>query len=60
LARADEQGLPLRVADVELDDVLDTECRRLHTAGTVPVDCTVHPVRVHGDAAQLGRTAPPC
>jgi len=33
LARADEQGLPLHISDVDLDDVLDTECRRLRSAG---------------------------
>ena len=55
LARADEQGLPLNIADVDLDDVLDTECARLHAAGTQRVDCSIRPVRVRGDAAQLGR-----
>jgi len=55
LARADEQGLPLHLGDVDLDDVLDTECRRLRSMGHLRVDCTVNPVRVRGDAAQLSR-----
>ena len=55
LARADEQGLPLNIVDVDLDDVLDTECARLHAAGTVRVMCTTNPVRVRGDASQLAR-----
>jgi two-component system OmpR family sensor kinase len=55
LARADERGLPLHLTDVDLDDVLDTEARRLRAAAAVRVECTVHPVRVLGDAPQLGR-----
>ena len=55
LARADEKGLPLHLSDVDLDDVLDTECRRLQSAGTLQVSSTVAPVRVRGDASQLGR-----
>jgi len=55
LARADEKGLPLHISDVDLDDVLDTECRRLRSAGTLRLDCSGHPVRVRGDATQLGR-----
>lgn len=55
LARADEQGLPLHISDVDLDDVLDTECARLHAAGTARVMCTTDPVRVRGDASQLAR-----
>jgi len=55
LARADEKGLPLHISDVDLDDVLDTECARLHAAGTARVMCTTDPVRVRGDASQLAR-----
>ena len=55
LARADEKGLPLHISDVDLDDVLDTERARLRSAGMVRVEGSVHPVRVRGDASQLGR-----
>lgn len=55
LARADERGIPLRVSDVDLDDLLDTECRRLQSAGTVRVMCTADPIRIRGDAIQLSK-----
>lgn len=55
LARADERGLPLRITDVDLDDVGGAEAHRLRSLGTVRVACTVHPVRVRGDATELGR-----
>ncbi len=55
LARADERGVPLQVSDVDLDDVLDAERRRLQSAGTTQVICTADPVRVRGDAIRLGK-----
>lgn len=53
LARADEHGLAVRVADVDLDDIVDTEVRR--TRAAVAVTSAVVPVRLRGDAAQLSR-----
>jgi signal transduction histidine kinase len=52
LARADEQGLRLRHVDVDLDDLVETEARRLRQAG---VEVTLHsePARVSGDPARL-------
>jgi len=55
LARADENALPLHLSDVDLDDVLDTEARRLRAGGRIQVHCTVPAVRVRGDGPQLGR-----
>ncbi|QSE91539.1 HAMP domain-containing histidine kinase [Rhodococcus pseudokoreensis] len=55
LARADELGLPLRVADVDLDDIVDTEVRRSRADTTVTVTAALTPVRIRGDAAQLSR-----
>ncbi|MFC9555954.1 ATP-binding protein [Rhodococcus sp. NPDC056960] len=55
LARADERGLPLRVTDVDLDDVVDTEVRRTRLGDRVTVKAEVTPVRIRGDADQLSR-----
>lgn len=55
LASADERGLPLRLTEVDLDDVVDTEARRLPATDHVRVVVRVHPAKVRGDAAQLSR-----
>ncbi|MBC2644567.1 MULTISPECIES: ATP-binding protein [unclassified Rhodococcus (in: high G+C Gram-positive bacteria)] len=55
LARADERGLPLRVADVDLDDVVDGEVRLVSDTADIVVTATLVPVRIRGDAAQLSR-----
>lgn len=55
LARADESGIPLQLGDVDLDDVLEAERRRLQSVGSVRVVCTIRAVRVLGDAAKLAR-----
>lgn len=55
LARADESGIPLQLGDVDLDDVLDAERRRLQAVGSVEVVYTVRAVRVRGDGAKLAR-----
>ena len=55
LARADE-GAAARGREVDLDDLLVEEARRVRQAGGVEVDATgVGAARVHGDAAQLRR-----
>jgi signal transduction histidine kinase len=54
LARADDQGLALRAADVDLDDLVDAERQRLHHSHLAIV-VTAQPVRVRGDAHQLAQ-----
>lgn len=54
LTRADEGGLALSRADVDLDDLLLAEAARLRAVGTVTVDTVgVHPARVRGDVSLL-------
>jgi signal transduction histidine kinase len=54
LTRADEGGLALAVADVDLDDLLLAEATRLRALGAVTVDVSgVHPARVRGDLGLL-------
>ncbi|TWD84615.1 signal transduction histidine kinase [Kribbella amoyensis] len=56
LAKADEAALPLQRAEVDLDDLVDTEVRRLREAGgEVKVVTDVHPVRVLGDSLRLSQ-----
>lgn len=54
LARGDEHGLPLRLQDVDLDDLLDVEAQRLRGAG-LHLAVTSIPVRVVGDHHYLSR-----
>ncbi|TRW46728.1 ATP-binding protein [Georgenia yuyongxinii] len=54
LARADERTGTLRREDVDLDDLMLDEARRLRAAG-VAVDVQSPPVRVVGDGAALAR-----
>ncbi|MGC5223996.1 sensor histidine kinase [Micromonospora sp. DT81.3] len=54
LTRADEGALALTVADVDLDDLLFAEARRLRELGGVDVEVSaIVPVRVRGDASLL-------
>jgi signal transduction histidine kinase len=55
LARADERGLRPRFDEVDLDDVLDGERRRLAQDERIAVTATINPVRVRGDRHQLGQ-----
>ena len=55
LAKADDQGLRLRREDVDLDDILANETRRLRANGSVTVEARIVPVRVTGDEARLGQ-----
>lgn len=55
LARADENGLPMRVVDVDVDDLLHAEATRVRGLGPLQVDVSVAPVRVRGDANHLQR-----
>ncbi len=53
LAKADDEGLRLALGDVDLDDLVDEESRRLRATGDVEVRTDIAPARVVGDAARL-------
>ena len=55
LARADERGLPLRLGDVDLDDVVGTEVHRARGKTEKMVIASLTPVRIRGDVTQLER-----
>lgn len=55
LAKADEQGLRLNPTDVDLDDLVAAEARRLRTHGTVQVSAHLAPVRISGDPVKLAQ-----
>jgi signal transduction histidine kinase len=56
LARADEHALRLRVTDVDLDDLLDVERRRLDAQfPSLTVTASITPVQVRGDRHQLAQ-----
>ncbi len=53
LAKVDDEGLRLALGEVDLDDLLDAESRRLRGAGAVRVTTSIAPVRVVGDVRRL-------
>lgn len=55
LARADEHALRFKVADVDLDDIVLTESRRLRSMGEVAVTVEAPPVRIKGDQTAIAR-----
>lgn len=56
LAKADDAALPMQRAEVDLDDLVDTEVLRLReAAGDLKVISDVQPVRVIGDSLRLGQ-----
>jgi signal transduction histidine kinase len=55
LARVDEHGLAPRHEDVDLDDLVDAEVRRVGATPGPRVSARTQPVRVRGDRNQLGR-----
>lgn len=55
LARADEHGVRLRMADVDLDDLVMAEAHRLRSLGLARVQTSIRPIRVPGDPEKLGR-----
>lgn len=55
LAKADERGIPLHVDDVDLDDLVVNEARRLSQLGTVIVTTRITPIRVRGEHDKLTR-----
>ncbi|MEV6415072.1 ATP-binding protein [Kribbella sp. NPDC051718] len=55
LAKADDTGLRIQRTDVDLDDLVDVELRRLRASGGPSVEGVVPAVRVTGDAAKLSQ-----
>jgi len=55
LARADSHALVETVVDVDLEDVLDLEIRRLRTVSSQPIVAHIQPARVTGDAGRLAQ-----
>ncbi|MHA7243622.1 sensor histidine kinase [Paeniglutamicibacter antarcticus] len=55
LAKIDDSGLRFRMEDVDLDDVLNQEARRLRSMSAHVVRTELVPVRMRGDANRLGQ-----
>ncbi len=55
LAKADDQGVPLAVDEVDLDDIVDVEVRRLRAMGRCPVRARIEPAQVLGDAGRIAQ-----
>lgn len=53
LAKAEDRGLQFAHDDVDLDDVVESEARRLRTQSRHAVRAHIEPVRVTGDADRL-------
>ncbi len=55
LARADEHGVPLRVSDVDLDEIVSAEVTRLEALGSHHIGAHIVAARVRGDREKLAR-----
>ena len=55
LAKANDGGLTIEDAEVDLDDVVDQEIRRLRSASRHQVSAELTPVRIRGDARRIGQ-----
>lgn len=55
LAKADDNGLVIASDEVDLDDLVDQEVRRLRASATVPVTASIEPARVIGDTGRLAQ-----
>ncbi|GAA4483209.1 ATP-binding protein [Rhodococcus olei] len=55
LAQADEHRLPLRITDVDVDDIVAAEIRRKRAEKGPHFSCTLDPVQVKGDLTQISR-----
>jgi signal transduction histidine kinase len=53
LAKVDAHQLQLDVQDVDLEDVLDAEIKRLRTVSSLQVNAELQPTRVRGDERRL-------
>lgn len=56
LAKADDQGVPLTIEEVDLDDIVDVEVRRLRATVNRPVRAHIEPAQVLGDGGRLAQT----
>ncbi|EAQ00071.1 hypothetical protein JNB_07869 [Janibacter sp. HTCC2649] len=54
LAKADD-GLPLTLEEVDVDDLVESEVRRLRATGTTPVTASITASRVVGDRLKLAQ-----
>ena len=55
LAKADDTGLGLEHEDVDLDDIVEAEARRLRMSTALHVQAEIATVRVKGDTAKLAQ-----
>jgi signal transduction histidine kinase len=55
LAKTSDGGLHLEAVDVDLDDVLDQELRRLRSTSSHRIEASLEPARITGDARRLGQ-----
>ena len=55
LAKANDGGVTVEDAEVDLDDVVDQEIRRLRSASRHKVSADLTPVRIRGDARRIGQ-----
>lgn len=55
LAKSNDGGLPLETRDVDLDDILDRELRRLRSTSSHRIEANVDPARAAGDARRLAQ-----
>jgi signal transduction histidine kinase len=55
LAKADDHGLAVKREQVDLDDVVDVEVRRLRARGAVEVTASISAARVRGDRSRLAQ-----
>ena len=53
LAKVDSRQLQLDVQDVDLEDVLDAEIKRLRTVSSMQINAELQPTRVRGDERRL-------
>ncbi|WP_024366849.1 ATP-binding protein [Arthrobacter sp. TB 26] len=55
LAKTNDGGLRLETTDVDLDDVLNEEVRRLRSTSNRRIEVSLEPARVTGDPRRLGQ-----
>lgn len=55
LAKANDHGLTLEETDVDLDDVVDQEIRRLRSTSRNEIRAEIAPARIRGDAHRLAQ-----
>jgi signal transduction histidine kinase len=55
LARVDAHDATTNPTDVDLDDLVDHEARRLRTTSTLEVTTRIEPVRVHADLSRVAQ-----